>query len=75
MSEIFGGLTPSAHRSYVLSQNGLANVLKGSNNCSSWINDSYMHTFFLLKLTADMRDFRNGQTATNFVFKIYNGQR
>lgn len=55
MSAVFGEISPEEHRNLVLGKEGLAETIKGIRNCSAFIPDSKMHTFYLLLNTANRK--------------------
>ena len=73
MSALFGTILPSTHARLVYGPNGLASVTRDpTDNCSSWIPDSTLHTFMLSKMSSGMK--AGGKGALEFVQDILEGR-
>ena len=66
MSTVFGDISPEDHKKLVLSDQGLPAIAKSYSNVSTWISDSSMHTFLLLKASSYMENTED-QSAINYV--------
>lgn len=74
MSTVFGDIAPRDHRRLILSNQGLPAVAKNYANVHTWVSDSDMHTFLLLKSSSYMDDMEN-KSAINFVNQlVYNAE-
>jgi len=72
MTLLFGDITPSKHRELIYGPRGLFETTKHTENCASFIPDTKMHTFMLLKKSSQIK--AQGMSALNFVRRIYDGK-
>ena len=70
MSAIFGEISPSEQEKLILGPEGLPAIARGFPNVKVWLNRSYMHTFLILGVSAEMESTK-GESAMDFVKDVY----
>lgn len=71
MSTIFGNITPDEHKKLVLSKDGLPYIARDFKNVKFWIKDTPMHTFYLLRASAEMKGDNIAMPAIDFADELY----
>lgn len=69
MSELFGEISMKEHHKLVMGPKGLPAIAKNYKNVTTWILDSKMHTFLVLKKSALMKS--DHVSALDFGFMTY----
>lgn len=71
MSSVFGNISAEDHEQLVLSDQGLPAIAKNYPHVKTWVSNSAMHTFLILKSSSDLEDIEK-RSAVKFVEEVVN---